>query len=154
MPDNHGLTCLILHLACHSLFLPWATRGDSGEGLQEASSFLGEQGKGPRSLSLVPFFVHSRALSKSRWKCVCVCVCVCLCFWPSHDGKNGMRGQGDGCLKIPLGIPPPERKEPPPPFWFLCFFLAVSSKSQALSWGSVSIAGGDEQERVPESGAE
>lgn len=59
------------------LVFPWTTRGDSGEGLQEASSFLGEQGRSPSSLSLVPFFIHSRALS--RWKCVCVCVCVSVC---------------------------------------------------------------------------
>ena len=119
---------------------PWTARGDSGEGPQEASSFLGEQGRGPRSLSLVPFFVHSRALSKSRWKCVCACVCVCI-SGQAMMGRMGCGGGGDVCLKIPLGIPPPEPKEPPPPLRLLCFLLAVSSESQALSWSSVSVAG-------------
>ena len=98
MPDNHGLTCLILHLACHSLFLPWATRGDSGEGLQEASSFLGEQGKGPRSLSLVPY-LFTPGLCQRADGSVCVCVCVCVCVFvcvsgPAMMGKMGCGGRG------------------------------------------------------------
>ena len=115
------------------LVFPWTTRGDSGEGLQEASSFLGEQGRSPSSLSLVPFFVHSRALS--RWKCVCVCVCVCVCFWPSHDAKNGMRGRGEWMPKNSIGNPSSRAQGAS------SSFLAVSSESQALSWSSVSVVG-------------
>lgn len=54
---------------------PWTARGDSGEGPQEASSFLGEQGRGP-SLLVLYLFLFTPGLYQRADGSVCARVCV------------------------------------------------------------------------------